>query len=58
MTKNKIMTEEEYREELYNEVIQNFDYLTEYNLTGDEVQNIVSDIVEYSIYKINTNHLR
>ena len=54
MTKNKIMTEEEYREELYNEVIQNFDYLTEYNLTDDEVQNIVSDIVEYSIYKMNT----
>ena len=47
--------EEEYREELYNEIIQNFDYLTGYCLTGDEVQTIVSDIVEFTIYKLNTN---
>ena len=47
--------EEEHREELYNEVIQNFDYLDGYCLTGDEVQTIVSDIVEFAIYKLNTN---
>ena len=46
------MTEEELREELYNEVIQDFDYLDDYNLTGDEVQTIVSDIVEFVIYKM------
>ena len=46
---------EEYREDLYNEVIQNFDYLNGYCLTGDEVQTIVSDIVEFTIYKLNTN---
>ena len=40
------MTEEEYREELYNEIIQNFDYLTGYCLTDDEKQTIVTDIVE------------
>ena len=45
----------EYREELYNEIIQEFDYLTGYCLTGDEVQTIVSDIVEFTIYKLNTN---
>ena len=49
------MTKEEHREELYNEVIQNFDYLDGYCLTGDEVQTIVSDIVEFAIYKLNTN---
>ena len=46
---------EEIREDLYNEVIQEFDYLTGYCLTGDEVQTIVSDIVEFAIHKINTN---
>ena len=46
---------EEYREELYNEVIQDFDYLDGYCLTGDEVQTIVSDIVEFVIHKLNTN---
>ena len=45
---------EEIREDLYNEVIQNFDYLTGYCLTGDEVQTVVSDIVEFAIYKMNT----
>tara|TARA_Y100000022_G_scaffold16564_1_gene12725 strand:- start:47 stop:226 length:180 start_codon:yes stop_codon:yes gene_type:complete len=46
---------EEIREDLYNEVIQNFDYLTGYCLTGDEVQTIVSNIVEFAIHKMNTN---
>ena len=46
---------EEYREDLYNEVIQEFDYLTGYCLTGDEVQTIVSNIVEFAIHKMNTN---
>ena len=46
---------EEIREDLYNEVIQEFDYLTGYCLTGDEVQTVVSDIVEFAIYKMNTN---
>lgn len=36
----------EYREELYNKVIQEFDYLTGYCLSDDEVQTIVTDIVE------------
>ena len=49
------MTEEERREELYNEAIQDFDYLDGYCLTGDEVQTIVSDIVEFVIHKLNTN---
>ena len=51
----KPVEEDEYREELYNEVIQDFDYLDGYCLTGDEVQTIVSDIVEFVIYKLNTN---
>ena len=46
------MTEEELREELYNEVIQDFDYLDGYCLTSDQVQTIVSDIVEFVIYKM------
>jgi len=46
---------DEIREDLYNEVIQEFDYLTGYCLTGDEVQTIVSNIVEFAIHKINTN---
>ena len=45
---------EENREDLYNEEIQEFDYLTGYCLTGDEVQTVVSDIVEFAIYKMNT----
>ena len=49
------MTKEEHREELYNEAIQDFDYLDGYCLTGDEVQTIVSDIVEFVIHKLNTN---
>tara|TARA_Y100000592_G_scaffold43462_1_gene69065 strand:+ start:212 stop:373 length:162 start_codon:yes stop_codon:yes gene_type:complete len=36
----------EYREELYNKVIQEFDYLNGYCLTDDEKQTIVTDIVE------------
>ena len=51
----KPLKEEEHREELYNEVIQDFDYLDGYCLTGDEVQTIVSDIVEFVIHKLNTN---
>ena len=47
--------ENEYREDLYNELIQEFDYLTGYCLTGDEVQTIISDVVEFVIYKLNTN---
>lgn len=34
-------------EEVYNDVIQEFDYLNSYRLSGDEVQTIVTDIVEY-----------
>jgi hypothetical protein len=41
------MDREDLREEIYNDVIQEFDYLDGYCLTGDEVQTIVSDIVEY-----------
>ena len=46
---------DEYREDLYNELIQEFDYLTGYCLTGDEVQTIISDMVEFVVYKLNTN---
>jgi len=46
--------DEDYREELYNEIIQEFSYLTDYCLSGDEVQTIVSDIIEFVIYKMNT----
>ena len=35
------------REEIYNNVIQEFDYIDGYCLTGDQKQTIVSDIVEY-----------
>ena len=45
---------EEYREELYNEVIQDFDYLNGYCLSDDESQTIVTDIVEFVIHKLNT----
>ena len=51
----KSLTEDEQREELYNEAIQDFDYLDGYCLSDDEVQTIVSDIVEFVIYKLNTN---
>ena len=51
----KPVEDEDYREDLYNEIIQEFDYLTGYCLTGDEVQTIVSDIVEFVIHKLNTN---
>ena len=47
--------EDEHREDLYNELIQEFYYLTGYCLTGDEVQTIISDMVEFVIYKMNTN---
>ena len=49
------MTKEELTEELYNEVIQDFDYLNGYCLTSNEVQAIVSDIVEFTVYQLNTN---
>ena len=45
---------EEYREELYNEVIQDFDYLNGYCLTDDERHTIITDVVEFVIYKLNT----
>ena len=38
---------DEIREEIYNDVIQEFDYIHGYCLTGDQKQTIVSDIVEY-----------
>jgi len=37
----------EIREEIYNDVIQEFDYLNGYCLTDDQKQTIVSDVVEY-----------
>ncbi len=46
--------DEDYREELYNEIIQEFSYLDGYCLNGDEIQTIVSDIIEFVIYKQNT----
>ena len=43
------MNKEELREEIYNDVIQEFDYIDGYCLTEDQKQTIVSDIVEYVI---------
>jgi len=40
------MTEEEDREEIYNSVIQDFEYLNSYILNDTEKQNIITDIVE------------
>ena len=51
----KNLIDDDYREELYNEIIQDFSYLTDYCLSGDEVQTIVSDIIEFVVYKMNTN---
>jgi len=39
--------EEAIKEEIYNDVIQEFDYIDGYCLTGDQKQTIVSDIVDY-----------
>ena len=46
------MTEEKLREELYNEIIQDFDYLNGYCLTDNERHTIITDIVEFVIYKM------
>jgi hypothetical protein len=35
------------REEIYTDVIQEFEYLNSYILNDTEKQNIISDIVEY-----------
>ena len=40
------MTEEEEREEIYNDVIQQFDYINDFPLSGDQKQEIITDIVE------------
>ena len=40
------MTEKEDREEIYNSVIQDFQYLNSYILNDTEKQNIITDIVE------------
>jgi len=45
------------REDIYTDVIQEFDYLTGYCLTDGEVQTIVSDITSIIQYYLleNTN---
>tara|TARA_R100001443_G_C3279809_1_gene160121 strand:+ start:67 stop:216 length:150 start_codon:yes stop_codon:yes gene_type:complete len=40
------MTREEEREEIYNSVIQDFEYLNSYILNDTEKQTIITDIVE------------
>jgi hypothetical protein len=40
------MTEEEDREEIYNSVIQDFEYLNSYILNDTEKQTIITDIVD------------
>jgi len=35
------------REEIYNDVIQGFDYIADFPLSGDQKQEIISDIVDY-----------
>ena len=42
---------DDHVEELYNEIIQEFDYITEYNISGDEQQTIISDIVQAIIWR-------
>jgi len=38
---------ERIREEIYTDVIQEFDYIVDLQLSGDQKQAIVSDIVDY-----------
>ena len=38
---------EEIREEIYNDIIQEFDYIADFPLSGDQKQEIISDIVDY-----------
>lgn len=35
------------REEIYTDVIQEFDYIADLQLSGDQKQAIISDIVDY-----------
>jgi hypothetical protein len=35
------------REEIYTDVIQEFDYIIDLQLSGDQKQAIISDIVDY-----------
>ena len=42
------------REEIYTDVIQGFDYIADFPLSGDQKQEIISDIVEY-IFKEKQN---
>jgi len=45
-------------EELYNEIIQEFDYIADYNISEDDKQTMITDIVHAIIYreqKINNN---
>lgn len=38
-------------EELYNQVIQEFDYIADYNISEDDRQTIIIDIVHAIIYR-------
>jgi len=38
---------ERIREEIYTDVIQEFDYIVDLQLSGDQKQAIISDIVDY-----------
>lgn len=38
-------------EELYNQVIQEFDYIADYNISEDDRQTIITDIVHAIIYR-------
>tara|TARA_B110000467_G_C18257137_1_gene444061 strand:- start:549 stop:755 length:207 start_codon:yes stop_codon:yes gene_type:complete len=38
---------EEIREEIYTDIIQEFDYIADLPLSGDQKQGIISDIVDY-----------
>ena len=38
-------------EELYNEIIQEFDYIADYNISENDQQTIIIDIVHAIIYR-------
>jgi hypothetical protein len=42
-------------EELYNEIIQDFDYVADYNISEDDQQTIITDIVHAIIYREQKN---
>ena len=38
-------------EELYNQIIQEFDYIADYNISGDDQQTLITDIVHAILWR-------